>query len=94
MTEKPSAAERHWATQWANAGRAMTAVRACELRELSDAAALQSANDLLSLFDPGSIPHHRIISSGLLEFQASAASLPLNPLVNAHRPFRSGEANR
>ena len=57
MTTMASATERHLAQQWANA------------RALSDADALQATDDLLSLFDPATVPRDRIISSGLVEFQ-------------------------
>jgi hypothetical protein len=64
-----SATEQLWARQWANAGRALADIRARELRELTHAAALQDTDDLLSLFDPATVPRDRMISSGLVEFQ-------------------------
>jgi len=76
MTRTPSAAERQWARQWANAGRALADFRARELRGMADAAALEVADDLLSLFDPATIPRDRIISSGLVEFQRLLRRLP------------------
>jgi hypothetical protein len=69
MATMSSDLERHWARQWANAGRALSEVRARELRALTDEAALKAADDLLWLFDPASIPQDRIVYSGLVEFQ-------------------------
>ena len=69
MMRMASATERHWAKQWSNASRALSDIRARELRALTQAVALQASDDLLSLFDPATVPRDRMISSGLVEFQ-------------------------
>jgi hypothetical protein len=59
-----------WMEQWRSASRELEAVHRQELREMTDAQALLAAEALLSLVEPGAVPEHRRVSSGLVEQQA------------------------
>ena len=65
----PTAAEREWGRQWARAATALAAVRARDLRTLTDSDALAAADELLALADPADLPAARRTGSGLVELQ-------------------------
>ena len=52
------------------AGPALLEVRRREVRNLSDAEALEAAEDLLSMADCSPVPPERLVSSGLVAQQA------------------------
>ncbi len=65
----PTAAERQWGRQWALAATALAAVRARELRTLTDEDALAATEQLLALVNPAELPATRRTGSGLVELQ-------------------------
>jgi hypothetical protein len=59
-----------WMDQWRSASVELAAVHRRELSAMTDSQALQAAGALLSVVEPGEVPQHRRVSSGLVEQQA------------------------
>jgi len=72
-----SKAERTWAAQWREAGKALAEQRARELATMTDEEALAASEAVLALAALAPLDPRRLEASGLVEQQA---------LLHRHRP--------